>query len=39
MLTIVGDSTYEKTMQLPKYPSPIKRVMINYNYDVLAIEN
>jgi len=39
LIPMVGDFSFEKNLQLPKYPSPIKRVMINYNYDVLAIEN
>jgi len=36
---IKGVSTIDQTVQLPKLPSPVKRVMISYNYDVLAIEN
>jgi hypothetical protein len=36
---IVGDNTMEKTAQLPKLPAPIKRVLINYNYDVLCTDN
>jgi hypothetical protein len=35
---IGGDTTTEHTVQLPKLPSPVKRALINYNYDVLAIE-
>jgi hypothetical protein len=38
-VSIRGVSTIDKTVQMPKLPSQIKRVMINYNYDVLAIEN
>jgi hypothetical protein len=37
--TIVGSSTVEKTVQLPKLAAPIKRVVINYDYDVLSIDN
>jgi hypothetical protein len=37
--TISGSSTVEQTVQLPKMPSPVKRALINYYYDVLAIEN
>jgi hypothetical protein len=37
-ISIVGDSDVEKTVPLPKLPSPVKRVSINNNYDVLAIE-
>jgi hypothetical protein len=36
MLAITGDSTVEKTAQLPKFPAPIKRAFINYFYDVLS---
>jgi Peptidase family M1 domain len=36
---IVGSMTTEQTVQLPKPPSPAKRVMINYFYDVLATED
>jgi hypothetical protein len=38
-IAIVGSSTYERTVQLPKLPSPVKRVLINYYYDVLSTEN
>ena len=34
-----GDSTLEQTVSLPKPPAPIKKVWINYNYDVLSLEN
>lgn len=37
--TISGSSTIDQTVPLPKLPSPLKRTFINYNYDVLAIEN
>jgi hypothetical protein len=37
--TISGDSTIDQTIPLPKTPSPVKRVLINYNYDVLSTEN
>jgi aminopeptidase N len=36
---IIGSSTVDQTVPLPKTPSPVKRVLINYNYDVLSIEN
>lgn len=36
---IFGNKTMEKTLQLPPMPSPIKRVTINHNYDVLCTEN
>jgi aminopeptidase N len=36
---ITGVTTLEQTVALPKQPSPVKRALINYNYDVLAIEN
>ena len=34
-----GNSTVEKTVAMPKTPSPIKRVLINYFYDVLCTES
>ena len=34
-----GDTTLEQTVSLPKPPAPIKKVWINYNYDVLSLEN
>jgi hypothetical protein len=36
---IHGPKTVEQTVQLPKMPAPIKKVMINYNYDVLCTDN
>ena len=36
---INGNSSTEHTVQLPKPPAPIKKVWINYNYDVLSLEN
>ncbi|HWG21196.1 MAG TPA: M1 family aminopeptidase [Terracidiphilus sp.] len=36
---ITGDRTIEQSTQLPKMQTPLKRVLIDYNYDVLAIEN
>ncbi|MGB6695858.1 MAG: M1 family aminopeptidase [Terracidiphilus sp.] len=38
-LRIHGDNTLEQTVQVPKLPAPIKRVLINYNYDVLCTDN
>jgi aminopeptidase N len=35
----IGNSTVEKSVPLPKMPSPVKRVMMNYFYDVLCTEN
>ena len=37
--TIVGDSEAEKTVQLPKLTTAIKKISINYYYDVLCTEN
>jgi hypothetical protein len=31
-----GNTTIEQTAQLPPTPSPVKRVMVNYYYDVLS---
>ena len=36
---ITGDSTINKTLQLPKTPAPIKKVSINHFYDVLCTDN
>ena len=36
---IRGNSTVEKTVSIGKPPSPVKKVLINYSHDVLALEN
>jgi hypothetical protein len=36
---MVGSNTVEKTVPLPKLPEAVKRVSINYYYDVLSTEN
>jgi hypothetical protein len=36
---MTGNSAADRTVQLPKPPVPIKKVWINYNYDVLSLEN
>ena len=38
-VAILGNSAAEQTVQMGKPPAPIKRVMIDYMHDVLAIEN
>jgi aminopeptidase N len=38
-VNITGLKTIDQTVQLPKLPAAVKRVSINYYYDVLAIEN
>jgi hypothetical protein len=38
-LTMVGASTMDQSAQLPKLSAPVKRVSINYFYDVLCIDN
>ena len=38
-VTITGSKTIEQTVQLPKSLAQVKRVSINYYYDVLSIEN
>jgi hypothetical protein len=38
-VAILGNSAEEKAVQMAKPPAPIKRVMIDYMHDVLAIEN
>ena len=35
----VGLHTLDQTVPLPKTPSPVKRVLINYNYEVLCAYN
>ena len=34
-----GEKSVEKQLTMPKPPTPIKRLSIDYNHDVLAIEN
>ena len=38
-ISIHGPTTVDQTIQLPKLSAPIKRVLINYNYDVLCTDN
>jgi hypothetical protein len=38
-INILGDKTVEQTVALPKSSVPVKRVLINYLYDVLCTEN
>jgi hypothetical protein len=38
-IAIHGPKTVEQTVQLPKLPTAIKKVMINYYYDVLCTDN
>jgi hypothetical protein len=35
-LTLKGDDAVEKTVNLGKLPSPAKKALVNYNYDVLS---
>ena len=37
-ITITGNKTIEQTVQLPKFQTAVKRVVINHFYDVLDIE-
>ena len=37
-LSIAGEKTIEQTVNLPKLSSPVKKVSINYYYDVLCTE-
>ena len=39
MIAISGPNTVEQTVNLPKLPSPVKKVSINYYYDVLCTDN
>jgi aminopeptidase N len=38
-MRMTGNQTYEHTFNLPQLQSPIKKVSINYYYDVLCTEN
>jgi hypothetical protein len=38
-INITGPSTMERTIPLPKFPAPVKRVSIDHYYDVLSTEN
>ena len=38
-IPITGSSTFERTLPLSKLPSPVKRVSIDYYYDVLATDD
>jgi hypothetical protein len=38
-IPIIGSSTFERTFPLSKLPGTVKKVSINDNYDVLAIDN
>jgi aminopeptidase N len=39
VVTVIGNATIEKEVPMAKLPVPVKRVSIDYNHDVLAIEN
>ena len=38
-IVITGSSTLDQTVQLPKFPAPIKDATINHNYDLLCTYN
>jgi hypothetical protein len=38
-INITGNKTIDQTVNLGKLPAPVKRVSINYYYDVLSTEN
>jgi hypothetical protein len=38
-INITGNKTVDQTVQLPKLPARVKRVSVNYYYDVLSTEN
>lgn len=38
-IAMMGSSAFEKTVPLPKLPAPLKKIAVNYNYDVLSTEN
>jgi hypothetical protein len=35
-LGMPGDATIERTVKLGKLPSPAKKLLLNYNWDVLS---
>jgi hypothetical protein len=39
LIAIHGATTSEQTVTLPKLPAAIKKVTINYYYDVLCTDN
>jgi hypothetical protein len=38
-MRMVGDTSYEHTFDIPKLAAPIKKVLINYYYDLLCVYN
>jgi len=38
-IILAGNTTSDQTVPLPKFPAPVKRAMINYEYDVLSTDN
>lgn len=38
-IVFTGSSSLDQTVQLPKFPAPIKEATINHNYDVLCTYN
>ena len=39
VINIPGDKTIDQTVNLGKLTTPVKRVLINYYYDVLSVDN
>lgn len=39
VVNMVGSSTFEHTLNLPKFQAAIKKASINYYYDVLSVDN
>ena len=39
VINIPGDKTIDQTVNLGKLTTPVKRVLINYYYDVLCTDN
>jgi hypothetical protein len=35
-LTLKGETVSDHTVKIGKLPSPAKKVLVNYNYDVLS---
>jgi aminopeptidase N len=37
-VSMAGNMTFDHVINLPKFAAPVKKVLINYNYDVLSVD-
>jgi len=37
-VSMAGNMTFDQVINLPKFSSPVKKALINYNYDVLSVD-